>query len=138
MHGKDQKKLAQVYKETGNLTEAMLAAGYSPKVARQGKHKLSKASWAALADEKIKIGKTLSAEDRAAYVRGGLMENTLAGKDQAVKSYELLGKDKEVQMFTADSQIGVIVLQAPQDLNVHAAIKEPPVIQAPVDLEENG
>lgn len=135
MPGKDHQKFKEVFKETGNIQKSLLAAGYSENVARQGKKAISQKLWGVLADEKIKIGKALSAEDRAAYVRGGLLENTFKGKDNAVKSYELLGKDKEVQMFTPDSQVGVIILQAPQDLNVHAAIKEPPTISQPIDVE---
>lgn len=126
----DPKKFAEAFKETGDLNSSMIAAGYSEKSARQGKARLSNACLAALMDEGITLGKTIKPEDRAAWVRGKLLQNTIDGKDVAVKSLELLGKDKEVQMFTPDSQVGVIILQAPE----MGQLKEPPPMPEPVDV----
>jgi len=133
----DPEKFAETFKETGSIKEAMLAAGYAESSAARGRHKLSQECLSALVDRGIKLGRKYSAEDRRDWVRGKLLQNSVEGKDTAVKSLELLGKDKEVGLFTPDSQVGVIILQAPPDLNVHAAIQEPPQLGEPTDVDGN-
>lgn len=55
-----------------------------------------------------------NAQEQENVVRGALLANVAAGKDQAVNSLKLLGQDKRVAMFTAESTTGIIVIQAAQ------------------------
>lgn len=61
-----------------------------------------------------KLGETLTAQQQENTVRGALLANVAAGKDQAVNSLKLLGSDRRVGMWQPDSASGVIVIQAVQ------------------------
>ena len=119
---KNKHAFKQTYHATGKLQQSMLAAGYSPVVAKQGIAKLP-ADLAlyverkrARLDKKRALGSAINAEDQENIVRGHLLENVLSGKDNAVRSAEYLGKDKRVSMFTADTQIGIITITPPPAL----------------------
>lgn len=119
----------------GNLIASMVEAGYSPASANHGRGALSQACLDALAKRGIRFGKKYDPQKRAHLVRGKLLENVLLGQDKAVKSLELLGKDKELGMFTPDSQVGVIILSAPKDVQF-SPIVEPPPLPPETDLLE--
>lgn len=58
------------------------------------------------------IAHEFDAKDQENIVRGALLANVAAGKDQAVNSLKMLGQDRRVNMFTAENTTGVIVIQA--------------------------
>jgi len=82
----------------------------------------------------IEIGRDLSPEDQEAMVRGRLAENTVLGTDKGVLSAKQLGADKRVAMWQPDSQVGLVVLQAPQ---VRTIRHEVPILppEEPADEE---
>jgi hypothetical protein len=135
----------KVIERNGPMNEALLAAGYTPAQAKKGKAKLPAVLVRALIEHGgrryMEMGQALSAQEQELIVRGRLLANAISGKDQAVKSLELMGKDRRVNMFTPDSQVGIIVLgdatKVSADLLPGAALGSvsnpdllPPVVQS--------
>jgi hypothetical protein len=80
------------------------------------------------------MGKELTVEDEEAMVRGRLLENVIIGSDKEVQSAKQLGADKRVAMWQPDSQVGLVVLQAPPVRHIkHEVPLLPP--KHPEDLE---
>ena len=72
--------------------------------------------WEALAREWNKLeslGRGISAERQENLVPGRLVLNVITGKDDAVQSARQLGADKRISMWQPNSQVGLVVLQAP-------------------------
>jgi hypothetical protein len=119
-----------------NLTEAKIAAGYSPNTASMGVHQLPKpfkAAWAREQAKYIALARAHSPEDQENVARGALLSNVYEGKDRSVQSIKLLGQDKRVNMFTADNQVGVIVIQPPAQLMTELSKRlgsEPKMLEA--------
>lgn len=61
----------------------------------------------------VELGRALTPEQQECLVRGRLVLNVIRGKDQGVNSAYRLGQDKRVNMFQADNQVGVLVVNAP-------------------------
>ncbi len=122
MNAKSQKQLRRFAKAVANgstLQQAMRSAGYSETTAKRGKASLSKPMLAALAKQGAQLeylGGLVSPERQEKIVRGRLLLNTFHGKDEAVQSARLLGKDRRVAMWKDDALNGVIVLQMPGPL----------------------
>jgi hypothetical protein len=103
-------------KEGGGIGDAMVAAGLSKRSASKGVAKLPAVLLRVMLDQGkdyIELGKKISAADQENLVRGRLAANAIEGKDNAAMSLKLLGSDRRVNMFTPESQTGVIVIQAP-------------------------
>ncbi len=102
------------------LRKAFSDAGYSQGVADSG--------WAGVPNKVIKLlakrglrykelGR-IDVETQELITRGRLVHNVLAGKDKAVNSAKLLGSDRRVNMFTPDTQVGIVVLSQPNQETV--------------------
>lgn len=97
------------------LKRALTEAGYSQYSSNQG--------WAAVPNKVVRLlakkGMRLrelgniDAETQEQLVRGRLVYNVIKGSDKGVMSAKALGSERRVNMFTPDSQTGVIILQAP-------------------------
>lgn len=102
--------------ETGlSLRAAMLDAGYTEKVANRGLRSIPKKVLKLMgrgSKNLIALGK-ITAEDQEQLVRGRLAYNTIRGQDKGVMSAYRLGQDRRVNMFVAESQTGIMVIQAP-------------------------
>ncbi len=113
----------------------MLVAGYSQNSANMGLKTLPKNLQTYVLTRRKKLAKLaqiaheFDAKEQENVVRGALLANVAAGKDQACKSLELLGKDKRVSMFQADSQTGIIVIQAASLPSFEGVPKLPAVIE---------
>jgi hypothetical protein len=130
------KKFASAVSKGRTLQAAMLEAGYAATTARRGKAALSKPMWEALASESNKLellGRKISPERQANLVRGRLVLNTLRGRDNGTQSARILGSDRRIAMWQPESQLGLVVLQAPQ---VRKIDHEVPLIQSEHAEEE--
>lgn len=132
------KRFASAIAKGRSLQAAMLDAGYAPATARRGKAALSKPMWEALAVESNKLellGRKISPERQENLVRGRLVQNVLIGTDKGTMSARQLGADKRVAMWQPDSQVGLVVLQAPA---VRPIAYRVPLIPSehPEDLED--
>lgn len=114
----------------GSIQRAMLAAGYSEGMAKQGLAKLPEQLKSFALDKirpYIEMGRKITAEEQESAARGMLLANLAEGKDRAVKSAELLGRDKRVNMFTPEIQQGIIMLNVPESL-ASAPLDEQPLL----------
>ena len=110
------KKLASLLAQDVPVGEALVAAGWSPTQAAKGWEAVPDAVLIKLpkkAHRLIALGKT-DKDMRRNLVRGRLVSNTISGKDGGAMSAKILGSDKELSMWEAESQTGVIILQTPQ------------------------
>lgn len=113
---KDLAVFKQAIKAGKSLKQAKIAAGYSKHTAKMGTHQLAKpfkSAWVKEQQKLIALARAHSPEDQENVARGALLSNVYEGKDRSVQSIKLLGQDKRVNMFTSDSQVGVIVIQPP-------------------------
>lgn len=114
----------------------MLTAGYAENSANMGISALPKKIQTFVLtrkrklDKLAKLGETITAQQQESTVRGALLANVAAGKDQAVNSLKLLGQDKRVAMFTPESTTGVIVIQAVALPSMEGVPRLPSVIEA--------
>lgn len=103
--------------------EALREAGWS--------HRQSMKGWQAVPDlviaklpkkaqKLIALGKT-DKEARKNLVRGRLISNTITGKDGGAMSAKILGSESELNMWQPDTQVGLMVLNAPQYALDHKA-----------------
>lgn len=108
-------ELMKVDEPGQTIKKALMDAGYSEYSSNQG--------WAAVPNKVVKLlakkGMRLKelgdidTQTQEKIVRGRLVYNTIKGSDKGAMSAKLLGSEKRVNMFTADFQAGLIVLQAP-------------------------
>jgi hypothetical protein len=125
------KKLAALLGDGKPVGAAMIEAGYTKQAAAQGWSKVPSTVLGILpkkAQKLIRLGRETGKEDRRAMVLGRLLENSATGKDGGAMSAKILGSDRELNMWTPDSQTGVIVLNMSQ-----AKIDE--LMQPPVELD---
>jgi hypothetical protein len=108
---KDMKGLRASLRGGATMQDAMLANGWPESQAKRGKAGLGKPTLVALLRSGIQLGESITAADQEKLIRGKLLENALMGNDKAVQSLKLLGQDKRVGMFTADSAAGVVAIQ---------------------------
>src|SRR6185369_208208 len=117
---KDVAAFIQSMKAGKSIKDSLLSAGYSPATAEKGRAGIPGPLMGALLKEGIKLGQSITPQDQEQLIRGKLLENALMGNDKAVQSLKLLGQDKRVNMFTADSAAGVVAIQVniekPQEL----------------------
>ena len=113
-----QRELAANMEAGQTIKEAMMNAGYTESTSSHGLANVPNRVVKLLAKKGIRLrelGK-IDAQTQEEIVRGRLVYNTLKGSDKGVLSAKALGSDKRVNMFVADQQVGVIVLNAPQAL----------------------
>jgi len=100
-------------------SSALREAGYPPSTCSNGKlNKMIRGELAKMGKKYIKIGQDLTAEDQENMVRGRLAENVILGTDKGVMSAKQLGADKRIAMWQPDSQVGMVVINAPEVLSV--------------------
>lgn len=130
-HEKLATELMHIEEPGHTIGQALRDSGYSDHVSRQG--------WAAVPNKVVRmlakkgmrlreLG-SIDAETQEKLVRGRLVYNTLKGSDKGVLSAKALGSDKRVNMFVADTAVGIVVLQSPQALNEAG----PDLLKAPED-----
>lgn len=98
-----------------SIARAMTEAGYSASMADRGVAAIPATVLALMPRETnfVELGRALTPEQQECLVRGRLVLNVIRGKDQGVNSAYRLGQDKRVNMFQADNQVGVLVVNAP-------------------------
>lgn len=110
-------KLAELLAKDTPVCDALLESGYAPNQAAKG--------WTAVPDVVLamlpKHGRKLAElgkidkDTRKHLIRGRLIDNIVRGKDGGAMSAKVLGAESELNMWIPDSQVGVIVLNAPQN-----------------------
>jgi len=111
------KKLADLLGDGIPVKDAMVKAGWSETQAAKGWQKVPKGVIKMLpksAKRLMELGKTTPAEDMRALVHGRLIDNLTKGTDKAAQSAKILGTSRDLNMWTPDLQMGVIVLNTPQ------------------------
>jgi hypothetical protein len=111
------KKLANLLGQNMPVSEAMVKAGWSEQQAAKGWKKVPQGVIKMLpksALRLINLGKTTPADDMRALVHGRLIDNCTKGSDKGAQSAKILGSSRDLNMWTPDTQMGVIVLAAPQ------------------------
>jgi hypothetical protein len=110
-------KAAKLIAQGEPVTKALPAAGFSEHLARKGKAGLTGPLKRALMAEMgkgyenlITYGRNVKPEDMRLAVLGGIARNLGQQTDKGVNSLKLAGSLRELNMFTADSQVGIIVL----------------------------
>ena len=131
-------KAAEALARGETPTEALREAGYPPSTVRNARRGINQTIWAKFKEKRkhyIELGK-ITPEDQENMVRGRLVWNTIVGSDKGTLSARQLGADKRVAMWQADSQVGLVVLQAPEVRKIahHVPLLEPKF----VDDEEEG
>jgi hypothetical protein len=122
-----------------SLTEAKLEAGYSPHVAKMGRHNMP-ARLRTIADtwERIQqyqqAAAKLDTATTSALIKGRLAEAIVNAEDSvAVQAAHRLGTHKDYNLFAAESQIGVAVYQVSprlEQLAAQLASQELPTVDA--------
>ena len=109
-------KLAKLLDAGTPVCSALEQAGWSKSQASKGSVKIPKAVYGMLsrkAQSLIRLGREIGKDDRKALIRGRLAENISQGKDGGAMSAKILGSDSELNMWTNENQVGVIVLNPP-------------------------
>ena len=121
----DQKKAATLLAQGESYTKALLAAGYSPNVAKKGRAGVPDKVMRMVGPKAIKLrelGK-LSPNVHKELLLGRLCENVLQGKDGGTLSAKALGSTKEIDLFRTESQVGVIVVNAPNTADIQRVLE---------------
>lgn len=98
-----------------SIYSSMISAGFPVSVAKMGIRRLPPKFLKVVTQERrrnIDLARQFTHDELKDYIVGGLISNTIEGEDKACKSFELLGKTKDLALFTPDSHTGVIVIQA--------------------------
>jgi hypothetical protein len=98
------------------IKQSMVEAGYPLSRAKRGIAGMSKKMLKALSAEGYDLaqyGKSLSLDTLKNMVIGRLATNVVNGKDGGVMSAKTLGSHRELNLFVPESQVGVIVLGMP-------------------------
>lgn len=99
-----------------SVTEAMRAAGYSPSTVDQGIRAVP-ATVQALGIKALPLyqaGKGLSIGDLEKLALGRLAQNVVEGKDAGTLTAKVIGSHKALNLWIAENQTGVIVINTPQ------------------------
>ena len=94
---------------------ALKEAGFPASTVKASTRGINKTIWAKFKEKRqhyIELGE-ITAEEQEKLSRGRLVWNTIVGTDKGTLSAKQLGADKRVAMWQADSQVGLVVLQAP-------------------------
>lgn len=110
------KKAAENLAKGMQFYPALKDAGFSDSTAKHcGKavNKMIRAEMKNLGKRFIEMARDITPEEQELLVRGKLLDNIYRNTDKAVLSAKQLGADKRVAMWTPDSQVGMVILQAP-------------------------
>jgi len=109
------KKAAANLTKGMTIKEALMTAGYSTHTASRGIASIPKKVLRILGRgaQNLRALGEIEPEDQEKLVRGRLVYNVIKGQDKGVNSAYRLGQDKRVNMFTAESQTGIVILNAP-------------------------
>ena len=111
-----QKKAAELLKDTNKtIKSAMLEAGYAPGTARLGMQAVPMTVQAlGLKGSSVyQAGRGMSIEDLKHLAIGRLVLNVTEGRDGGVMSAKTLGSHRELNLWQSESQVGVLVVNAP-------------------------
>ena len=118
------------------IKKALILAGYSDAQARKGVAAIR--SRAGLCQALVEEGRRWTPEAREALIRGRLIWNVIHGVDHGVRSAKRLGSEKGLSMWQADSQVGMVVLQAPPVVKLdHEVPWLPPVHSDDEEVEDD-
>src|SRR5215472_13125651 len=115
-----------VSKKEMTIEAALLESGYSPLQAKKGLAAVPDCVLRMLgrnAKKLIKLGE-VDPKTQEKIVRGRLMKNTLEGKDAGTLSAYRLGQDKRVNMWQPETQNNVLILQAPNHVDIDKMMQE--------------
>lgn len=110
------RKLARLLAEEVPVGQALMQAGWTELQARKGWESVPNGVIATLPKKMkrlVELGKT-DKETRRNLIRGRLVDNITRGKDGGSMSAKILGSDTELNLWTPDVQMGLVVLTAPQ------------------------
>jgi hypothetical protein len=114
------KIFAQEMARGNSLRQSMIAAGYSEKQAGKGIKSVSKAMMRAMKNEGVKMadfGKSLDMDTLKHIAIGRLATNAIQGKDGGCLSAKQLGSHRDLNLWAAESQAGVIVISVPNHIS---------------------
>jgi hypothetical protein len=103
---------------------ALKEAGYPPSTVHNSTLGINKTIWAKFKEKSrqyIELGE-ITPEDQEKLSRGRLVYNCIVGTDAGTASAKQLGADKRVSMWVPDSQVGLVVLQAPEPRQIKHAV----------------
>jgi len=129
------KIIAKALSEGKSHAHAARLAGCSKNRQHQGPkivNRQVRAELKSVAHKYMRMGYDLTPEDQQAIVRGRLYYDVLIGSDKGVAAAKQLGADKRVSMWQPDSQVGLVVLQAPK-----VPAPNPKVPWLPVKIEDD-
>lgn len=97
------------------IRDALMSAGYSAHTSNRGIASIPKKVLRIMGRgaQNLRTLGEIEPEDQEKLVRGRLVYNVIKGQDKGVNSAYRLGQDKRVNMFTAESQTGIVILNAP-------------------------
>jgi len=111
------KTFASEVKQGSSLKQALVKAGVSPAQAKKGKRAITGPLRKALIAELgadyetvMQFGRTIDPLQMRHAVLGGLARGIAQGSDKGAQILKLAGGLRELNMYTPDSQVGVIVL----------------------------
>lgn len=112
---KQKEKLAKLLADEVPVTKALEIAGWSPTQAAKGWAKVPKDVVKLLpkkAKALIEKGR-MNKRDLEHLVIGRLADNVVKGRDGGAQSAKILGSHREINAWTPDQQLGVIILGTP-------------------------
>lgn len=129
MHVTDrQRKAADNLASGMSIRQSMIDAGYSVGIANEGIAGVPQRVIKLLGKKGMRLAALgeIDASTQEKITRGRLVYNVIQGIDKGAQSAKLLGSDRRVNMFTPDTQIGVIALVAPTEVheNMGKMLKE--------------
>lgn len=123
---RQRKLVEELSKPAVVLRTAMMNAGYTEYTANNGMASIPKRVLQLIARKGVKfveLGK-MDAATQEQLVRGRLVYNTIQGKDSGVMSAKALGSDRRVNMFTPETQVGVVLVQTSESKSINAIDSE--------------
>lgn len=117
---KQRQLVEELQKPEQTIKESMMNAGYTEFSASRGFAGVPSIVMKLLGRKGVKLvelGASLNSNQQENLVRGRLAYNVIQGTDKGAQSAKLLGSDRRVNMFTPDTQIGVIALVAPAEVH---------------------
>jgi hypothetical protein len=104
---------------------ALEEAGFPPSTVKNSTRGINKTIWAKFKEKRqyyIELGE-ITAEEQEKLSRGRLVWNTIVGTDKGTLSAKQLGADKRISMWRPDSQVGMVVIKAPEVPKIDHPIK---------------
>lgn len=115
----DAEKFSESLSSGKSLRQSMMDAGYSARTANNGMARVSKRVMKALtrdARKMLLIADEFTIQELGKLAVARLALNCMSGKDGGVMSAKTLGSHKDLALWQPDSQVGVVVLNAPNQL----------------------